>query len=256
MKLETKKIWVFGGAGYLGQSVVHLLSELGAKVLCVDLDDKAEIFVDSLRSNNKQVTAASLNIGNSKMLRQFITENVKKGGVPDGLVDLTFASTAKKMEDLDENDFDEVNHGAITSTFILSKEVGTLMAKNGKGSIVLFGSMYGMSAPYPDVYHEPMNKNPIEYGVSKAAIIHMTRYLATHWGKQNVRCNSVSPGPFPNPSVQRNHPDFIERLSKKSPMGRVGQTKEIAGSVAFLLSDYSSYITGHNLVVDGGWSCW
>jgi NAD(P)-dependent dehydrogenase (short-subunit alcohol dehydrogenase family) len=92
--------------------------------------------------------------------------------------------------------------------------------------------------------------------VGKAGIIQMTRYLAVHWGKANVRCNCISPGPFPNPDVQQNHPDFIQRLSGKSPMGRVGQAPEIAGSVAFLLSDASSYITGHNLAVDGGWTSW
>ena len=101
-----------------------------------------------------------------------------------------------------------------------------------------------------------MNKNPIEYGVGKAGIIQMTRYLAVHWGKQNVRCNCISPGPFPNPGVQTSHPEFIERLAGKSPMGRIGQPGEIAGAVQFLLSDAASYITGQNLFVDGGWTSW
>ena len=130
------------------------------------------------------------------------------------------------------------------------------MAKEKRGSIILFSSMYGTVSPYPDVYEAPLVKNPIEYGIGKAGIGQMARYLAVHWGKEKVRCNCISPGPFPNPEVQRTYPDFIEKLARKSPMGRIGQSEEMAGTVAFLLSDAASYITGHNLLVDGGWTAW
>lgn len=253
---ENKNIWIFGGAGYLGQSTVLLLSQLGAKILCVDLENRAQTFVNSLVSKNHSVTPESLDVANIDELKRFVAKHIDKDGTPDGLVNLTFSSTAKRLEDLDENDFDQANHGNLTSTFILSKEVGAAMAKKGKGNIVLFSSMYGMGAPYPDVYKEPMIKNPIEYGVDKAGIIQMTRYLAIHWGKNSVRCNCISPGPFPNPTVQTIYPDFIQRLTEKSPMGRIGNPDEIASAIAFLLSDASSYITGHNLVVDGGWTSW
>lgn len=176
--------------------------------------------------------------------------------MPAGLVNLTFASTAKVLDELTQKDFDEVNHGALTASFLLSREVGNLMAERGKGSVVLFSSMYGTLSPNPDLYEAPMVKNPIEYGVTKAGIIQMVRYLAVHYGKHGVRFNSISPGPFPNPAVQKSHPEFMERLSKKTPLGRIGQSSEIAGPVAFLLSDAASYITGQNLHVDGGWNCW
>ena len=101
-----------------------------------------------------------------------------------------------------------------------------------------------------------MNPNPVEYGVGKAGIQQLTRYLAVHFGKSGVRCNAISPGPFPNPNIQRDQPAFIERLSKKVPLGRVGQSPEIAGAVAFLVSDASTFVTGQNLAVDGGWTVW
>jgi NAD(P)-dependent dehydrogenase (short-subunit alcohol dehydrogenase family) len=101
-----------------------------------------------------------------------------------------------------------------------------------------------------------MNPNPIEYGVAKAGIQQMARYLAVHWGPRGVRCNSISPGPFPNPQMQRDQPDFIARLEHHVPLGRIGQAPETAGVVAFLLSDAASYITGQNLAVDGGWTAW
>lgn len=254
LNLKDKHIWVFGGAGYLGQAIVTLLGKLGAKVLCVDLDDRAESFVKKEGLNH--VAFASLDIRDTVAAEQFVKAHVEKQGVPHGYVNLTTATTAKKMEALTADDFDRVNHGGLTSTFMLIRAIGREMASANRGSIVLFSSMYGSVSPYPEVYLEPMTKNPIEYGVGKAGIIQMTRYLAVHWGKSNVRCNCISPGPFPNPDVQNNHPAFVERLAGKSPLGRVGQSAEIAGSVAFLLSGASSYITGHDLAVDGGWTVW
>ena len=254
-RFKEKDVWVFGGAGYLGQSAVKLLHSLGAKILCVDLEKKAEAFVQSSQLVDK-VTPATLDVRDSAAVKQFVSEQIQKRGVPDGLVILTFASTPKKLEDLTEQDFDDINHGGLTATFLLAREVGSEMAIAGRGSIVLFSSMYGTVSPNPENYKEPMNKNPIEYGVGKAGIQQMARYLAVHWGRSNIRCNSISPGPFPNPRIQNEMPDFIQRLSQKSPMGRIGQSREIAGAVAFLLSDAASYITGQNLAVDGGWTIW
>jgi NAD(P)-dependent dehydrogenase (short-subunit alcohol dehydrogenase family) len=254
--LEGKEVWVFGGAGYLGQSTVTLLRDAGADVLCADLGDRADSFV---RANQfgASVVAASLDIGDPKATAHFVDQQVKQRGVPHGVVNLTFASTAKALEELTEKDFDDSNHVGLTATFLLAREVGMRMAQARRGgSIVLFSSMYGSVSPDPLIYEAPMNKNPIEYGVGKAGIIQMTRYLAVHWGRQNVRCNCISPGPFPNPGVQAANPGFVDRLAQKSPLGRIGQPEEIAGAVQFLLSDAASYITGQNLFLDGGWKIW
>ena len=253
--LKGRDIWVVGGAGYLGQATIRLLVAAGARVLCADLDHRAADFVASA-SLTDAVEPATLNICDEAALTVFVVENIRQRGVPHGLVNLTYASTAKTLEDLTGPDFDEVNHGGLTATFLLSRAVGQEMARLGRGSIVLFSSMYGSVSPDPGLYEPPMNKNPIEYGVGKAGIIQITRYLAVHWGNQKVRCNCISPGPFPNPSVQQSQPAFVERLAGKVPLGRVGQSPEVAGVVAFLLSEASAYITGHNLPVDGGWTSW
>lgn len=253
--LEGKEIWVFGGAGYLGQSVVRALHELGAKVLCIDLEGRAAGFI-AAASLEGEVAAANADIADITACESLVKEWLAERGVPYGLVNLTAFTTAKTMDALTEADFDRVNHGNLTATWALSRQVGNAMATAGRGSMVLFSSMYGMVSPNPGVYESPMNKNPLEYGVGKAGIIQMTRYLAVHYGRSRVRCNCISPGPFPNPKVQEEYPDFIARLSEKSPLGRVGQSEEIAGAVAFLVSDASTYITGHNLAVDGGWTSW
>lgn len=253
--LKDKTVWVAGGAGYLGQATVKMLLGAGAKVLCIDLDDRAEQFVQSIHEYPDH-SAATLDIRDGEAIKQFVKIKTAESGIPHGLVILTYGSTSKNFEDLTEKDFDDVNHAGLTATFLLAREVGMAMEKNGKGSIVLFSSMYGSVSPDPRVYEAPMNVNPIEYGVGKAGIVQMTRYLAIHWAKKGIRCNCVSPGPFPNPGAQEKNPEFTERLAYKVPMGRVGRQEEVAGAVSFFLSDASSYITGQNLFVDGGWTSW
>lgn len=253
--LHERDIWVFGGAGYLGCAVVSQLAELQARVLCVDLGDRAAEAVKEM-GLNAAVTPASLDAADTVAVEKFVRAQIAARGVPHGLVVMTYASTAKRFDDLTVDDFDHANHGNLTATFALARAVGQHMAEQGRGSIVLFSSMYGSVSPDPSIYMTPMNPNPIEYGVGKAGIQQMARYLAVHWGKQGVRCNSISPGPFPNPVLQREKPGFIDLLAQKVPLGRVGQAPEISGAVTFLLSDASSFITGQNLAVDGGWTSW
>ncbi len=254
-RFDGKDIWVFGGAGYLGQPVVAALTSAGAKVLCADLGEKAAEFV-AAQSLGARVTPAALDVRDTEAMRKFVSDQIAQRGVPHGLVNLTYSSTAQRLENLTDAEFDAVGHGSLTATFALAREVGTHMAKAQRGSIVLFSSMYGTVSPDPGMYATPMTPNPIEYGVTKAGLQQMSRYLAVHWGRQNVRVNCISPGPFPNPKIQRELPDFIQKLAQKSPLGRVGQAPEIAGAVVFLLSDAASYLTGHNLAVDGGWTAW
>jgi NAD(P)-dependent dehydrogenase (short-subunit alcohol dehydrogenase family) len=116
--------------------------------------------------------------------------------------------------------------------------------------------MYGLVSPDPSIYAPRWKVNPIDYGAAKAAVMQMVRYQAVMWGPSNVRVNAIVPGPFPNPAGQGNDEEFIARLSRKTPLGRVGRAEEIAGAVAFLAADASSYITGSHLIVDGGWTAW
>lgn len=253
--LQGRDVWVFGGAGYLGREVVAVLADLQASVLCVDLEDRAGTMIREPGMGDA-VSSAALDVHDPVKTERFVSSQLAERGTPHGLVVMTYASTAKRFEDLTVEDFDAVNHGNLTATFTLTRRVGAAMAERGSGSIVLFSSMYGSVSPDPRVYESPTNPNPIEYGIGKAGIQQMARYLAVHWGPRSVRCNSVSPGPFPNPGLQSEQPAFVERLAAKVPLGRVGQAPEIAGAVAFLLGDASSFITGHNLAVDGGWTAW
>lgn len=253
--LGGRSIWVVGGAGYLGQAVTRLLLRQGARVLCADLGEKAGDFVNS-DSGLARVTPATCDIHETADTAAWVERACESHGVPRGVAILTYASTGKRPEDLTAEEFDRANHGNLTATFVFARVVAARMAAAGGGSIVLFSSMYGSVSPDPGMYEPPMSTNPVEYGVGKAGLQQMARYLAVHYGPQAVRVNSISPGPFPNPGIQRENPAFIERLSKRVPLGRVGQADEIAGSAVFLLSDAASFVTGINLPVDGGWTAW
>jgi len=253
--LKGRNIWVIGGAGYLGFSIVKALLEQGCRVLAADLEDRAQKMAETM-DHPRGLFAFNLDVQEEQDIYRFAKERSEESGIPDGIVILTYGASGKQLEELKATDFDQASCLGITATFLLARAAGQLMEKVRKGSIVLFSSMYGLVSPDPRIYEQPMNVNPIEYGVGKAGIIQMTKYLAVYWGGKGVRCNCISPGPFPNESVQKEHPEFIDRLSNKVPLGRIGSPEEIAGPVLFLLSDASSYVTGHNLVVDGGWTIW
>ena len=252
--LAGQDVWIFGGAGYLGSHVVELLHAAGASVLCVDLEKRAEQLV-AQKNWSDRVTPASLNVSDDE-LERFLQQQLAERGTPSGLVIMTYKSTGKALGELTAAEFDEANHVGLTSTFLIARDVGSKMAIKEQGSIVLFSSMYGTIAPDPAAYTSPMNPNPVEYGVGKAGIQQLSRYLSVYFGASGVRCNSISPGPFPFPAMQTSHPNFIAKLSAKTPLGRIGSASEMSGPVAFLLSDASTYITGHNLAVDGGWTAW
>jgi NAD(P)-dependent dehydrogenase (short-subunit alcohol dehydrogenase family) len=253
--LDGKKIWVTGGAGYLGSAITFELDRVGAQVLCFDLPGKAEALVREHKLTNTVPLSADIN--DAAALPAALERLLAEHGVPDGVVHLvTASSSGKRLEVLSPDEFQRTFDLALTPSFILCRTLAERMKANGKGSIILFSSMYGVVAPDKSIYHDPMAPNPIDYGASKAATLQLSRYLAMHYGPDGVRFNCITPGPFPNPAVQKNHPSFIADLNKKTVLQRVGQNHEIVGPTLFLLTDSASFVTGHSLVVDGGWTIW
>jgi gluconate 5-dehydrogenase len=142
-----------------------------------------------------------------------------------------------------------------TGYFLLARLLRDHAVEAGRAaSIILLGSMYGQVGSYPEVYQEAaVAASPVAYHALKGGIVHLTRHLAVYWAKDHVRVNCLSPGPFPAPSAPAK---LAKQLEHKSPMHRMGEPYELKGAVVFLASDASSYVTGHNLVVDGGWTAW
>lgn len=254
--LRGKVALVAGGAGHLGSLVCRGLARQGASVLVVDVAvDRAGALVDDLRTAGVRAEWAEHSLSEQASIDSLIAHTVKCLGRLDILVDLTLSTTAGvSWHELTDVDFDRANRGNLTETFMLARAAARAMQPGG--SIVLFSSMYGSVSPDPRVYRAPMLPNPVEYGVGKAGVEQLTRYLATALGPSGVRVNAIAPGPFPNPTVCSEHPDFVARLADRVPLGRVGHPSEIAGPVIMLASDEASFITGQIIAVDGGWTSW
>jgi NAD(P)-dependent dehydrogenase (short-subunit alcohol dehydrogenase family) len=254
--LAGKRIWVTGGAGHLGSPITIALDQAGARVLCIDLGDRAEALIRSARLKNTR--AASWTANEATEIPEEVERLSRKHGAPDGFVHLAYASSSgKRFGELSAAEFQSTLDRSLPTTFALCRAVAQAMGKSGRGgSVVLFSSMYGMVAPDPRNYPKGMAPNPIDYGASKAALQQMSRYMAAHYGPAGIRFNCVVPGPFPNPVVQKNHPGFVRTLAGRTALRRVGRHDETVGPTLFLLTDSAAFVTGHSLVVDGGWMAW
>ena len=145
----------------------------------------------------------------------------------------------------------------LTGTFLACQVLGGAMARAGRGSVINISSIYGLLSPDQRIYEyrsadgAPFCK-PVSYSATKAAVLNLTRYLATYWGASGVRVNTLTPH-----GIENGQPaPFVEAFAARSPLGRLMDVSEAVGAVVFLASDASSYVTGANLVVDGGWSAW
>ena len=146
---------------------------------------------------------------------------------------------------------------AVEWAALMIQAVGEGMKQRGQGSIINIASMYGVISPPPALYEGTRFMNPVTYGPAKAAIISLTKYVAAFWGPHGVRCNAVAPGPFPKSgpaSRDKTVAEFLGRVASRTLLRRVGRAEELVGPVLFLASDASSFVTGHTLMVDGGWT--
>ena len=255
--LTGKVAIVAGGAGYLGLPVCQRLAEQGAKVAIADIDrerlERAVAEVAAVSSKEKTV-GINLDIVDETMTNQAVDETVKRFGRLDTAVIATYVHAGPGVEDITPKEFDAAFHGNATTSFIFARAAARAMTEGG--SIIMYASMFAVVAPVPSLYQPPLQPNPIEYGAAKAAMVQMTKYLAAHYGPRNIRVNAVMPGAFPWTGLQEKHPEFIERLAERTMLGRIGRRDETAGPVVFLASDEASYVTGHLLRVDGGWTAW
>ncbi len=253
--LEGKTVWILGGAGYLGSAITIELDSQCEEVICFDLPGRSDAMIAEHRL--ERTIGRTFDVGDVENVPGEIDAVIAEHGLPDGLIYLPTASSRKRtLAELPADEFTATFTQGLTPTFAFCRELAERMKTRGSGAFVLFSSMYGVVAPDPSIYLAPMVPNPIDYGSGKAALIQLTRYFAVHYGPSNLRFNCVTPGPFPNPKVQNDSPDFIADLSKKTPMGRIGKNHEIVGPTLFLLTDSASFVTGQSLVVDGGWTAW
>jgi len=246
-----------GGAGLLGTAVCRALAEHGAHVVVSDIrGDAAEANVGELHEAGLRAEATQIDIGNEQSVIDQVERIVSRHRRIDIMVNMTYRHTKSSMDQLSAEEWNEAIEVSLTGAFVLTREVGRAMSEQGGGSIIHFSSMYGMVSPDPRMYPPTQRMNPVDYGVAKAGILQLVRYQAVVLAPNRVRVNAVAPGPFPIPTTHGNDGQFMTRLRDKVPLGRVGKPEEITGAVVFLASDAASFITGTNIVVDGGWTAW
>lgn len=262
--LKGKVALVTGGVGLLGREHGKALSEAGAHVVVCDMDQTAcesvakelpgEHLGLRLNVNDKSSVETAL----STVRKRFdgIDILINNAAVNDKFESPIAAAEQSKLENYPEALWRQMIDVNVTGVFLCSQVIGSDMARRGKGSIINIASTYGMVGPDQSIYQRPDGSQPFyksaAYITSKGAVISMTRFLATYWGRQGVRVNSLSPGGVENCQDEY----FVKNYSAKTPLGRMANPSDYKGAVLFLASEASSYMTGSNLVVDGGWTAW
>jgi NAD(P)-dependent dehydrogenase (short-subunit alcohol dehydrogenase family) len=247
---------VTGGAGQLGREIARGLADRGARVAVFDIaaDDGGE----EIRTYGVDVT--------DRAAIERATEDVtKQWDVPHVLVNAAAldsppdapAEEVGPFEDYPSESFDRVMEVNVKGTFLCCQVIGARMAAAGRGSIVNVSSIYGMLSPVQQLYDFRRRAGdaffkPVAYSVSKSALYNLTRYLATYWARSGVRVNTLTLAGVWNDQPR----EFVEAYTERMPLGRLANANEVVGPVVFLASDASSYVTGANVVVDGGWSAW
>lgn len=257
MSLKGKNALVTGGFGHLGFGMVEALAELGANVIVCSRDvDKHEEVIQKLNLEfGTDSMAMELDMRNVESIEELRKKVLEKYKQIDVLINNAYFGSGKDLLSMTDSDWIHGIDGSINSVFKMVRTFLSDMIKSGKGSIINIASMYGVVSPDVSIYEGNMFYNPPNYGAGKAAIIQLTKYIACVYGKNGIRCNSVSPGPFPNEFVQQDK-TFIKKLVNKVPLGRIGQPYELKGIIALLASEASSFINGTNIIVDGGWTAW
>lgn len=247
---------VTGGMGQLGQVYVSGLVERGMRVAVFDvapgdLPEGARAFAVDI-TDRAAIEAAERELKAEWGVPHLLVNNAALDSPPDAPVE-----EVGPFEDFPETSFDAVMDVNVKGALLGCQVVGGAMAREGRGSIVNVSSVYGLLSPVQDLYEFRRARGetffkPVAYSVSKSAVLNLTRYLATYWAKAGVRVNTLTlAGVFNDQD-----PTFLEAFAERSPMGRMLDAEEALGALVFLASDASSYVTGSNVVVDGGWSAW
>ncbi len=253
--LTDKRALVTGASGYLGGAFARALAEAGATVVTSSRKlSRAETVAASLpTSGGTRHHAVQLDHMDEASIEAGFAQAVDVAGTLDVLVNNGHEPQASDWTDVTGEQFTRQLANA-TGYFLLARLLhGHAVGRGSPASVIMLGSMYGLVGSYPDAYDGVCSASPVAYHTLKGSIVHMTRHLAVYWAGDGVRVNCLSPGPFPTPQAPS---EMVRRLCDDSPMKRMGLPHELKGAAVFLASNASSYVTGQNLVVDGGWTAW
>ena len=260
--LKNKTAIVTGACGLIGKEHCRALNEAGANVVALDVNEAEAVkFAASLGTQHLGISAnvtdeKSLKDARDKIIARYdsIDVLVNNAAINDMFENPAMAAEKSMFENYPLDMWQKSLDVNVTGVFLCSQVFGTVMAKQGKGSIINIASTYGIVGPDQSIYQnekgqQTFYKSPA-YPATKGAVINFTRFLSAYWGKKGVRVNTLSPG-----GVENNQDEFfVANYSRKTALGRMAVPSDYKGAIVFLSSDASAYMTGANLIVDGGWT--
>ena len=257
--LSGRIVIITGAAGNLGSKYAEGLTQAGANVVLADIDYATCKQLGKQLENKYSIKnlAIKLDLNDKSSIENMVSKTMKQFSKIDILINnAAYQGNSKsrkiKFENFPLNEWNKAISVNLTGVFLTCQEVGKIMVKQKYGNIINISSTYGLVAPDQRIYGTSGQNAAAFYSATKAALVNLTRYLASYWNRSGIRVNSLSPGGVEN-SQESN---FIKKYSEKTMLGRMANKNEYVGAIIFLSSDASSYMTGSNLIVDGGWTAW
>ena len=262
-RLDKKVVILTGSAGRIGQRFAHILSDAGANVVLVDIEEKSNKKLENELKTKYHTKPSSFKIDITKKhdiikLKKLILKKYKKVDILVNNAHSIPRIHPKRdvpFENYPIELWDETISSNLRGVFLCSQEFGKTMLKQKKGVIINISSIYGLVGPDQRIYGKSRLNSPAFYSATKGALVNLTRYLAAYWHQKNIRVNTLTLGGVFDSKLHKDK-NFEKNYSNKTMMGRMGKKEDFDGALLFLASDASGYVTGTNIVVDGGWTAW
>lgn len=260
-RLDGRVCFLSGATGHLGRCMAEALASAGAHVIVNGRRaDALQTLVADLRRQGGKASPSCFDVTDDSAVHAAMKEISQEHGRLDVIVNNASSGRTGTLESVTADDFEQVYRVNVIAAFQFLKAAGPLLRESAKltagASVINISSMYGSVSPDPSIYGSSGANNPPSYGAAKAGLIQLTRYAACHLAPERIRVNCISPGAFPAQRYLDGDPEFHGRLKARVPMRRIGDPRELQGPLLFLASDASSFVTGINLPVDGGWTAW
>jgi NAD(P)-dependent dehydrogenase (short-subunit alcohol dehydrogenase family) len=256
-ELGSRVIVITGACGLIGRAFVEACAQFGANVVLADIaaSEPVEKAAALEKKHGRKMIGVVVDVADKDSVIALKNETLKAFGRIDGLINghqnkshLVF----EPFENVSEENWDTVIEVNLKGTFLLCQIIGSYMAEQGKGSIINIPSTYSVVAPNQNLYKGTQMGCPAAYSASKGGIDALSQYLATYWAAKGVRVNMITPH-----GVWNNHEaQFEKNFANFSPLQRMSYNHEVSSAAIYLLSDASTYVTGHNMLVEGGWTAW
>lgn len=260
--LEDNVAVVTGATGQLGPQLCDALAEAGAHVVVASRTfEDCEELADSISQDHAEAMPVAVDVTDEDSIDEMVASVVDRFGRIDVLVNNAYCGSGhgKSFENLSREEWTSMLEGTVTQTFLCSQAALPALRQGDRGVIVNLGSIYGVVAPDQGIYGDADINNPPNYGAGKAGVIQFTKWLATYLAADGIRVNAISPGGFYSEDMEdiEDYNDvFVPNYERRTPLGRMGNDTDLKGAIVFLASEASNWMTGQNMIIDGGWTTW